>query len=190
MQFATIVGAALLLLPLVGCGHRHQPPHAAGAYEVAGPIRDYRLGPGDHVRVTVYRETQLSGRFVVDTAGNIGVPTLGQVKAAGQTVRQLETKIESLLGRDLVQDPRVSVDIAQYRPFYITGEVRRAGAYPYAAALTVQDAVALAGGYTYRANERYVYVMRAYSDFEEEVPLVGRAWVYPGDNVRIAERRW
>jgi polysaccharide export outer membrane protein len=92
------------------------------------------------------------------------------------------------LAKGIVRDPRVNVEIALYRPFYILGEVKKSGEYPYRMGLTVMDAVATAGGFTYRANENKVYLRRSGSTVEEIYALDSPVLVFPGDNVRVPER--
>jgi polysaccharide export outer membrane protein len=148
----------------------------------------YMLGPSDRVRLKVYGEQDISGEYEVDTNGYISVPLAGRVKAAGLNTRQLEKAVASALSRGLLKDPRVNAEVATYRPFFILGEVKKAGEYPYKAGLTVLDAVASAGGYTYRANEGKVVIRRAGSNVEETIPLDTPVPVFPGDNIRIPER--
>jgi polysaccharide export outer membrane protein len=148
----------------------------------------YVLGPSDRVRLRVYGENDISGDYEVDTNGYVSVPLAGRVKAAGLTTRQLERTVAAALSKGLLRDPRVNIEIASYRPFFILGEVKRAGEYPYKSGLTVLDAVASAGGYTYRANESKVVIRRAGSNVEETHPLDAPVPVYPGDNIRIPER--
>ncbi len=146
------------------------------------------LGPTDRVRVKVYGEPEITGEYEVDANGNVSIPLAGQVRAVGQTTRQLERSIVAALSKGIVRDPRVSVEMLAYRPFYILGEVKKSGEYPYRVGLTVLDAVATAGGYTYRANEGKVYLRRAGSTVEEIYPMDAPVLVYPGDNVRVPER--
>jgi protein involved in polysaccharide export with SLBB domain len=148
----------------------------------------YQLGPGDKIRVLVYNETDLSGEFVVDSSGSINLPLVGAVPARGSTVRAFQDRVVARLRDGYLKDPKVSVEVLNYRPFFITGEVKGGGEYPYKAGLTVQDAVAVAGGYTYRANTKIAYIRRAGSDQEEKVTLKQRAPVKPGDSIRIPER--
>ncbi len=148
----------------------------------------YILGASDRVRLKVYGEQDISGEYEVDTNGYISVPLAGRVKAAGLNTRQLERAVASALSRGLLKDPRVNAEVAIYRPFFILGEVKKAGEYPYKAGLTVLDAVASAGGYTYRANESKVVIRRAGSNVEETHPLDAPVAVFPGDNIRIPER--
>jgi protein involved in polysaccharide export with SLBB domain len=154
----------------------------------ASPSGTYLLGPTDRIRLKVYGEADITGEYEVDSNGFVSIPLAGHVKAAGLTTRQLEKGISSALAKGIVRDPRVNVEIALYRPFYILGEVKKSGEYPYRMGLTVMDAVATAGGFTYRANENKVYLRRSGSTVEEIYALDSPVLVFPGDNVRVPER--
>jgi polysaccharide export outer membrane protein len=118
----------------------------------------------------------------------VSVPLAGHIRAAGLTTRQLERAIASALSKGIVRDPRVNVEVALYRPYYILGEVKKGGEYPYRLGLTVMDAVASAGGFTYRANENKVHLRRSGAGVEEVYALDAPVPVFPGDNIRIPER--
>jgi polysaccharide export outer membrane protein len=165
-------------------------PHASAQQRAAAasPSGAYMLGPTDRVRVKVYGEPDITGEYEIDANGNVSIPLAGQVRAGGLTTRQLERSIVAALSKGIVRDPRVNVEMLAYRPFYILGEVKKSGEYPYRVGLTVLDAVATAGGYTYRANEGKVYLRRAGSTVEEIYPMDAPVLVYPGDNVRVPER--
>lgn len=154
----------------------------------ASPSPTYVLGPNDRIRVKVYGEQDITGEYEIDSTGNVSIPLAGHVKAAGLTTRQVERAIAAALSKGIVRDPRVNVEVAAYRPYYILGEVKKSGEYPYRNGLTVLDAVASAGGFTYRANEDKVYLRRSGSTREEIYPLTAPVLVYPGDNIRIPER--
>lgn len=148
---------------------------------------EYRLGPGDQLRIIVFGEADLTGPYVVSTQGTIAYPLVGSVQAAGLTVsaftQQLQHQLEAY-----VRAPNVSVEVANYRPFFILGEVNRPGTYPYSPHLTVQNAVATAGGFTYRANKGRVYIKHADEPEEHLYNLDNNTPVMPGDTVRIGER--
>ena len=149
---------------------------------------DYVLGPNDRVRLKVYGEPDISGEYEIDNTGQVSVPLAGHIPAAGLTTKELEHAIAAALAKGIVRDPRVNVEVALYRPYYILGEVKKSGEYPYRLGLTVLDAVASAGGFTYRANENKVYVRRAGSGAEQTYSLDAPIMVYPGDNIRVPER--
>lgn len=175
---------ALLALAPMGCAREQLvvPPPATAA-----PI-DYKLGTGDKVRVNVFGEDDLSGEFDVDGSGFVRLPLVGQVKAAGLSVRDFEGAVTEKLKAGYLKNPRVSIEITNYRPFYIIGEVNKPGEYPYVNNMSVLNAVALAGGYTYRASESEVYVRRNGGKDEFKEPADGNAKVLPGDIVRVPER--
>jgi polysaccharide biosynthesis/export protein len=149
---------------------------------------EYVLGPNDRVRLKVYGETDITGEYEVDNNGFVSIPLAGHIRAGGLTTRQLERAISSALSKGIVRDPRVNVEVASYRNFYILGEVKKGGEYPYRLGLTVMDAVATAGGFTYRANESKAYLRRSGSSTEEAYSLDASVPIYPGDNIRIPER--
>ena len=126
------------------------------------PITDehYHLGTGDKLRVNVYGEEDLSGEFLVDGSGQVQLPLVGQVKAAGLTIHEFVSEVITSLKSGYLKDPKVSVEVLNYRPFYIMGEVNKPGEYPFENGLNVLGAIALAGGYTYRANDNDVYQHR------------------------------
>ena len=165
---------------------------AAASFAGPGPQRGaggaYVLGPGDRLRIKVYNEPELTGEYEVNSSGFVSLPLVGQIKASGTTTSQLERAIVAKMQGQISQDPKVNVEIAAYAPFYIYGEVKKAGEYPYRPGLTLADAVATAGGLTYRANEHRIYLRRAGSSLEQMVSLDMRLRVYPGDNIRVDER--
>jgi polysaccharide biosynthesis/export protein len=152
------------------------------------PTEEYVLGPNDRVRLKVYGESDITGEYEVDNNGFVSIPLAGHIRAGGLTTRQLERAIASALSKGIVRDPRVNVEIASYRNFYILGEVKKGGEYPYRLGLTVMDAVATAGGFTYRANENKAYLRRSGSSTEQVYSLDAAVPIYPGDNIRIPER--
>jgi len=148
----------------------------------------YRLGAGDKLRVTVFDEPDLSGEFELDGSGTFPVPLIGAVAALGQSPRALETKIEGMLSDGWLVRPRVSVEVLSYRPFYIIGEVNQPGAYPYRAGLTVLNAAALAGGFTYRADEDDIEISRGPEGARGRLEAAVDTNVLPGDVIRVEER--
>jgi protein involved in polysaccharide export with SLBB domain len=149
----------------------------------------YRLKPGDKVKVNVFNEPDFSGEFQVNDSGSVAFPLIGEVSAAGASPADFEKKLTARLRSGFVRSPRVTVEVVNYRPINVLGEVRNAGQYPFRAGLSVQDAVALAGGYTYRANTRTVYIRRADASGEVTARTDGeRVAINPGDTVRIPQR--
>jgi polysaccharide export outer membrane protein len=185
--------SVLCLLIASGFGMRVVAPVAAQTAAAQAPApatsaATYVLGSTDRIRLKVYGEPDISGEYEIDAGGNVSVPLAGHIKAAGSTTRQLEKSITSALSKGIVRDPRVNVEIVSYRPYYILGEVKKSGEYPYRLGLTVMDAVASAGGFTYRANENKIYLRRAGAGVEEVYALDAPVPVFPGDNIRVPER--
>lgn len=181
LLFASIVFATSIPWFAASAQQQEQPPAAPTA-------GTYILGPNDRVRVKVYGEQDIGGEYEVDSTGQISVPLAGHITAEGLTTKELERSIASALAKGIVRNPRVNVEVALYRPYYILGEVKKGGEYPYRLGLTVLDAVASAGGFTYRANENKVYLRRAGGRTEEVHSLDTPVPVFPGDNIRIPER--
>ena len=152
-----------------------------------GPAPEYRLGAGDQVRITVFNEPDLTGPYTVGSQGTIAYPLVGNIRAGGLTVPEFTEALQTALAT-YVRAPNVSVEVTNYRPFFILGEVQRPGTYPYSASLTVPNAVATAGGFTYRANRNRVFIRHANENVERSYPLTVATPVLPGDTVRIGER--
>ena len=159
---------------------------AAPAASPAVPV--YRLGPDDKVRINVYGEAPLNAEYLVGSDGNISFPLLGMVEAKGLTLAELQALLTRRLAESAINDPKVSVDIVEYRPFYVLGEVQKAGQYPYRTGLTVMAAIATAGGFTYRANKKTVMIQRFGEPAEQSFPLGPQTIVLPGDTIRVKER--
>lgn len=122
--------------------------------------QDYRLGPGDKLRVTVFGEPYLSGEFIVSANGSISMPLIDPVNVGGGTVAEAEDLVEQGLRAGFIGDPDVAIEVLDYRPFFITGEVKAPGSYPYVADMTVLHAVAIAGGFTPRAAKKKIEIQR------------------------------
>ncbi len=178
-----------LAVLLTACGTTSIPSGTRGDIPLQTQVvKPYTLGSGDQLRITVFGHSDLSGEFSIDGTGSIAMPLIGQVSAVGSTTRELEDTIRAKLANGYIIDPRVSAEVINYRPFYILGEVRIPGEYPYTNGLTVQNAVAAAGGFTYRANKRVVYIKNAGGTEEFAYELTPSTLVQPGDTLRIAER--
>ena len=192
MPFRFVI-AAISLSVLAGCGSAIQSvgaiPSASARVPPPVPVDDlYRLAPGDKLRIIVFGEDDLSGEFFVDDSGTIDLPLIGDVPATGVTIAEFEDRVVARFKDGYLRDPKVSIEVLNYRPFFIIGEVRNGGEYPYKSGLTIQDAVAMAGGFSYRANQRTVYIRRAGQNDEQAFDATQRVPIYPGDNVRIPER--
>lgn len=151
----------------------------------------YTLGIGDKIRVTVFGEDELSGEYAVGPDGSLAMPLVGNIRASDRTPVELQAEIADKLSPEYILDPRVSIDVLTFRPFYILGEVNKPGEYPFSAdQLTVAQAVAVAGGFTYRANTKYVFVRHKDDQVEVRYSIKDGApvWVRPGDTIRVGER--
>jgi len=149
---------------------------------------DYRLGSGDRVRINVFGEPSLSGDYQVDGLGKLSFPLVGEVTAGGLTASELQARLVSSLSPDYVKNPSVSIEILSYRPFYIVGEVRTPGSYPYVAGMSVINGVALAGGFTYRAKKEDFYLTRTVGSKKERLDATQETPVEPGDVITVRER--
>lgn len=171
-------------------------PGATSTSETAAPVMStgvatdehYTLGTGDKIKITVYGETDLSGDFVVDGSGQVQMPLIGQVAAAGLTIHEFVAKVVAALSQGYLKDPRVSVEVENYRPFFILGEINKPGEYAYQNGINALDAVALAGGFTYRADDSQVFIRRNGNTKELPLPADATTKIFPGDIVRVAER--
>lgn len=184
LQTALRLACLVALIAVAACNHidlAQQPPIRSSP----GP---YALRANDQIRIQVYNEPTITGDYTVDSAGFVSVPLAGRVKASGLTTAQLERALTTQLNNGMLKDARVNVQVANYSPFYIRGEIKKPGEFPYRPGLTVGDAVALAGGYTYRADESKVYVRPARAAGEVIRLLETDVPVSPGDNIRVPER--
>jgi protein involved in polysaccharide export with SLBB domain len=154
----------------------------------ANEKKDYRLAAGDTVRVTVYGHEDLSGEFEVDGTGRISLPLIRDVDAEGHSLQELEEIITAKLSPDYLKEPRVSAEVLDYRPFYIIGEVSEPGSYPYVNGMTVINAVAVAGGFTYRARKSRIRIVRESGDGTLELDVSNDTIVMPGDVIEVPER--
>lgn len=151
-------------------------------------VGEYRLGASDQLRVTVFGEPELSGEYVLDGTGTVSLPLVGDIPALNLTVREFQRAVEARYADGYLREPRVNAEVLNYRPFYILGEVRQPGEYPYTNGLTVLNAVATAGGFTYRANESFILIKGAEDSTEFRVKLDPSTPILPGDTIRVVER--
>lgn len=196
-----------LLLAMGASASAQQPPNAAqskpaqnqaSSSQQTAPLANlaatpkpddaYHLGSGDKVHVAVFGQPDLNGDFTVDGAGFVQLPLIGSVKAAGLTVSEFQKEVTIKFSDGYFVNPNVAVDVVSYRPFYIIGEIRAPGQYPYVNGMSILNAVALAGGFTDRADKSEVYIRRSGSNKEVEYPADQTTKVNPGDIVRVSER--
>jgi polysaccharide export outer membrane protein len=151
----------------------------------------YHLGPGDQVRIITLSEDRLTGEFRVNDSGALALPLLGTVPAAGLTTAELEQALSAALVKaQLIREPSVAVEVSSYRPIFVLGEVNKPGQYPYQPGMTVVTAVAVAGGFTYRAVEDRASIVRSIDGKAVEGRAVRQTYVQPGDVITIYERRF
>lgn len=151
-------------------------------------MQTYRVGIGDKVKLTVFGESDLSGTFEVGGTGSISLPLIGEVPAKGQTLEELRKAIVARLSEGYLKNPKINVEMMSYRPIYVHGEVRSGGEFPFKNGLKFRDAIALAGGYTYRAHQGYVMLWREGQTSDVRINLPADIIIMPGDNIRVPER--
>ena len=149
--------------------------------------RIYRLGVGDKVKVTVFGEDNLSGPFEVNAVGQISMPLIGEMPAKGMALHELREGLTRKLADGYLKNPKVSVEMLNYRPIFVHGEVKNGGEFAYKNGISLRDAIAMAGGYTYRADQSYLYVGRE-GEPDVAVKTPADVAILPGDNIRIPER--
>ncbi len=149
---------------------------------------EYRIGAGDTLRLTVFREESLSGEFQVNESGTMSLPLVGDIQAVGKTIPEFRTDLTALLGQEFVRDPNVTVSVVNYRPVYVLGEVENPGQYDYAENMTVFALVARAGGFTYRADQTIAMIRHENEPEERAYTLTSGGAVLPGDTVRFVAR--
>jgi polysaccharide export outer membrane protein len=150
--------------------------------------QEYQLGSGDLLKITVFNQEDLSGEYTINGGGQISLPLIGTINAKNLTAKQVEQGIINKLKPDYLLNPRVSVQVLNYRPFYILGEVKEPKSYPYVDGMTYLNAVAIAGGYTYRAKKDHVMVIRMNDPQKRELTLNMDEKVLPGDVIHVEER--
>lgn len=180
---------ALVGTPLLSsCAETSAPPLPAAA--TAPEARAYQLGLGDKLRINVYGERDLSGEFRVGGDGSVSLPLIGDVKAAGLTARELEATLVARYGASILRNPSIMVEVYDFRPYVVLGEVERPGRFPAAEGTTLIDAIAGAGGFTYRAEKAVIFIRRAGDQTEYRVAPNAPVRVGPGDTIRVAERHF
>ncbi len=166
-------------------------PLGAGSAPPGVPVvtyPTYRLDSGDRVRIIVFGQDNLSRLYSVDTSGRIAFPLIGTVEARGLSTVQLASGIAGKLKQNYIKDPKVTVEVDAYRPFFILGEVAKPGQYPYVNGMTVESAVAIAEGYTERAKQRMVRLTRKFGGVMSTVMVPTDYPVQPGDTIYVLER--
>lgn len=186
LKLAAIAATAFGLLSACADGSNLPPPNFA-TNDAASSPRIYKIGIGDKLKVTVFGEENLSGQFEVNTLGNISMPLVGEIPAKGLPLEAFRDSTTRRLASGYLKNPRVSVEVLNYRPIFVHGEVRSGGEFQFKNGIKLRDAIAMAGGYTYRANTNYVIIARE-GEPEARLPLPTNIPVLPGDNIRVPER--
>jgi len=180
-------GAPPSATPQYGAGGSYAA--APDSYASASPYtQPYTLDAGDKLRIVVFGQDGISNAYIVDAGGNVNLPLIGTVPARGSSTQQLSQRIAERLKQGYVREPHVTVEVETYRPFFILGEVTTPGQYPYVADMTVEKAIAIAGGFAPRANKKTVDLTRNApgQQMHGEVPLSHP--LRPGDTVLVKER--
>ncbi len=174
----------LLAACLAACAGYMRPPPAF--HDILA--QPYHFDSGDKLRITVYDQPNLTQTYLVDQAGYIDMPLIGQVPARGSTAPGLAHAVADRLASGFLKRPDVSVDIDTYRPFFIMGEVKNAGQFPFVAGMTAQNAIAISGGYTARAEMKDVDITRQINGdiISGRVPITDP--IRPGDTIYVRER--
>jgi len=187
---AMILSLALATV-LSGCTSGLSLPDEMAPTSIVNPAEGYLLEPGNRIRVTVFGEDGLTGEYSVDPVGNVSFPLIGNVPGAGVTSAALAVRVqETLRAKGLMRDPRVNVEVVTFRPFYVLGEVRQPGEFPYTTGMTVLGGVARAGGYDYRAREGEVILVRVVNGERLQYKATELTPLLPGDIVRVLERKF
>jgi polysaccharide export outer membrane protein len=190
-------GIIAAFLALGACGQQDNTPIVADtstgqALSLTGghgaSTSDYRLGPNDRTRIIVFGQPTLTGEFQLDGNGTLAYPLIGNVDARGMTPAELQATIAQRLDKDWVHNPSVSVEVSSRRPFYVIGEVQKPGSYPYVTDLSVLNAIATAGGQTYRADMHDFYIKRKQDGRVVRVQATQESLLQPGDTVVVRER--
>jgi polysaccharide export outer membrane protein len=177
--------AALVLLFAFGV----EPGISYSQEDAAESLKtQYQLGAGDKLKLVVYGHDDLSGEFDVDGNGIVSLPLVGGVRVGGKSIAEAESAIIKALKPDYLKNPRVSLQVLNYRPFYIIGEVNSPGSYPYVNGITVLEAVAIAGGFTYRAKESRMSIIRGTDPTRTETEASPETVVLPGDVIEVPQR--
>lgn len=161
---------------------------ASAAAALAQPADSiYRLGPGDRIIIKVFGEEDLSMDFRLSDSGRLNYPFLGDLMVQGLTVTELEQLITSGLKGSYLREPAVTVSIAEYRPFFVYGEVMKPGGIPFQPKLTIERAIALAGGFTERASHSKIELVRASDPQHKPVRVELSDSVFPGDIITVKQ---
>jgi protein involved in polysaccharide export with SLBB domain len=185
----------LLIFPLwlcllaSGCSSSDLGPVTAAEQKaIVDTAASPRLQAGEKIHITVYGEASLSGDYQINPSGLVSLPLAGTVQAAGLTQPELEQELAKKFRGEYLKNPKVTVSVSEFRPFYIIGEIEKPGSYPYASGLNVLSAIAIAGGTTYRASKSTILIQHPGETGLREYPLSSSILVLPGDLIRVPQR--
>lgn len=176
------IALLLLIVPLTACASMRPATYLV---DVKGP---YQLDTGDGLKITVYGDEQLTGNYRVDDAGKVAFPLVGPVAVRGQTTQVAAARIAAALANGYMRNPNVAVEVAEYRPFFIQGEVKNAGQFPYVYGMSVRAAISTAGGFTDTADRNHATVYRRQGNEMAKGSVDLDYPIYPGDTIVIGER--
>jgi protein involved in polysaccharide export with SLBB domain len=185
----TLAAAIAAQVLLNACANNTPPvsPNFATRNGAAPLARTYRLGIGDKLKVAVFGEENLSGPVEVNAMGQVSMPLIGEMPAKGLSIQEFRDSVARRLADGYLKSPRVTVEVTNYRSIFVHGEVKSGGEFAYKNGITLRDAIAMAGGYTYRADQSSAVLIRE-GESEVSIPAASNIPVLPGDNIKIPER--
>ncbi|WP_172122908.1 MULTISPECIES: polysaccharide biosynthesis/export family protein [unclassified Devosia] len=181
MRWLPILSIALVM-PLAACATTRDATYLV---ETKGP---YQLDTGDTLRVTVYGDEQLTDTYRVDDSGSVAFPLVGPVQVRGQTTQTASRRLAGALANGYMRNPDVAVEVAEYRPFFIQGEIGNSGQFPYVHGMTVRAAISTAGGFSDTADRNKAVVYRRQGDQMAKGTVDLDFPIYPGDTIVVLER--
>lgn len=181
MRWLSILTVALML-PLAACATTRPATYLV---DTKGP---YQLDTGDAVRVTVYGDTSLSTTYRIDDSGAIAFPLVGPVPVRGKTTNMAAASLAAALANGYMRNPDVAVEVAEYRPFFIQGEITNSGQFSYSPGMTVRSAISVSGGFTDTADRGHAVVYRRQGNQMVKGTVNLDFPIYPGDTIVILER--
>jgi len=180
------IASALMAIASFDSGAALSATSQAPAAEASG--KEYALGPGDRLKLSLYGDDTFNGEFTISDQGTVSLPLIGTQMAGGMSLEAFRAATQAKLADGYYRNPRLSAEVVNFRPFYILGEVTKPGSYPYVAGMTLGQAVAIAGGYTVAAKRNLVAIKHMGSPQEVKERADGALRIEPGDTVRILER--
>ena len=190
-NFLGLLGLVIIVVMFTGSCSTQQGQDARLVTEerlYQDELKAYRLGAGDEINLSFFDERPLSGTFELDGRGAVDLPLISEVKLGGLTAAEAVQVIKDKYSQGFLKDPKLTLRVTGYRPFYIIGEVRRPGKYGYIENLTVLEAIAMAEGFTYRANQNKIEVIRRIGRHQKSILAGTKHEVMPGDIIKVKER--